>query len=252
MEITHKICTKCGVEKSINEFPKRKTAKDGLRGQCKICYNLIQRNRRSFNKEYYRQISAKNYKENKDKINEKLRQDRYINREKLSEQKKKSYQKHKEKVKAKQREYHQNNKDEIAIKARIYREKNKDTLLIKKREYYLNNKESINIKAKKYRDTESGKIAVKNAGVRRRLIKSKGDLTTSEIKVILGKTTKCYWCNKKLNKNIDNGYHIDHYVPLSKGGQHTKNNIVISCPTCNLRKNAKDPIDFANSIGKLL
>ena len=41
-------------------------------------------------------------------------------------------------------------------------------------------------------------------------------------------------------------------MPLSKGGEHTLTNLVVSCPTCNLQKNAKDPIEFANKLGRLL
>jgi 5-methylcytosine-specific restriction endonuclease McrA len=57
----------------------------------------------------------------------------------------------------------------------------------------------------------------------------------------------CYWCDKKCAKK----YHIDHYEPLAKGGRHQVGNLVIACPTCNLRKNAKDPLEFAASVGRL-
>ena len=62
-------------------------------------------------------------------------------------------------------------------------------------------------------------------------------------------TKLCPQCNTNLkNKKI----HLDHYIPLSKGGEHTLSNLVISCPHCNLSKNAKDPYIFANSIGRLI
>jgi len=62
----------------------------------------------------------------------------------------------------------------------------------------------------------------------------------SEIKV-------CHWCGVK----CESDYHIDHYFPLSKGGKHDISNLVISCPTCNVRKNAKDPYKFAQQRGRL-
>lgn len=34
-------------------------------------------------------------------------------------------------------------------------------------------------------------------------------------------------------------YHVDHIIPLSKGGTHTPENIQILCPTCNVKKWAK-------------
>src|SRR6266487_1797937 len=45
---------------------------------------------------------------------------------------------------------------------------------------------------------------------------------------------KCYYCKKKVGKT----YHVDHVIPLSKGGSNGPENIVIACPRCNLRKNA--------------
>ena len=51
---------------------------------------------------------------------------------------------------------------------------------------------------------------------------------------------------------VKDGYHVDHIVPLAKGGQHVASNIQILCPTFNVRKSAKDPIDFMQSRGFLL
>lgn len=58
----------------------------------------------------------------------------------------------------------------------------------------------------------------------------------------------CYWCGIKCG----DGFHVDHYVPLSKGGAHEIANLVIACPSCNIKKNAKDPLDFAKQVGRLL
>ena len=58
----------------------------------------------------------------------------------------------------------------------------------------------------------------------------------------------CYWCGSKCARK----FHVDHYHPLSKGGAHEVSNLVIACPSCNLRKSAKDPIAFAHEIGRLL
>jgi 5-methylcytosine-specific restriction endonuclease McrA len=58
----------------------------------------------------------------------------------------------------------------------------------------------------------------------------------------------CHWCGKRCCKS----FHIDHIQPLSKDGKHELRNLCIACPSCNLRKGDKDPIDFAQRIGKLL
>jgi 5-methylcytosine-specific restriction endonuclease McrA len=52
---------------------------------------------------------------------------------------------------------------------------------------------------------------------------------------------KCYWCLSPVGKT----YHVDHVVPLAKGGSNGPENIVIACPSCNVRKGAELPAEFA-------
>ena|ERR1039457_3045819 len=58
---------------------------------------------------------------------------------------------------------------------------------------------------------------------------------------------KCAICGKKLTNK-----HLDHIVPLSKGGAHEIKNFQYLCPRCNLRKHHADPIDFMQKLGFLL
>lgn len=57
----------------------------------------------------------------------------------------------------------------------------------------------------------------------------------------------CYWCGQCTRNKM---WHADHYVPLALGGPNCIENIVISCPTCNFKKGAQDPIGFAKKINK--
>jgi len=52
---------------------------------------------------------------------------------------------------------------------------------------------------------------------------------------------RCYWCSTKVGE----AYHVDHVIPLSKGGGNGPENLVIACPACNQKKHAKHPMDFA-------
>lgn len=51
---------------------------------------------------------------------------------------------------------------------------------------------------------------------------------------------RCWWCGNL----VDNTYHIDHLIPLSRGGSNAPENIVISCPACNLSKGSKLPQEW--------
>lgn len=50
----------------------------------------------------------------------------------------------------------------------------------------------------------------------------------------------CAYCHQPLVK-----YHIDHVVPLARGGVHLPENWCLSCPDCNYRKHARTPQEWA-------
>ena len=59
---------------------------------------------------------------------------------------------------------------------------------------------------------------------------------------------KCAVCKRKVGSD----YHIDHILPLAKGGTHEKHNIQILCPSCNVRKSDKDPVEYMQAKGMLI
>lgn len=56
---------------------------------------------------------------------------------------------------------------------------------------------------------------------------------TKEEWVELRKGTTCAWCGCLLHQAFT---HVDHVVPLCRGGQHTRDNLVLSCANCNMRR----------------
>ncbi len=50
---------------------------------------------------------------------------------------------------------------------------------------------------------------------------------------------KCFYCKKKLKQ-----HHVEHKIPISRGGTHSKDNICLSCPRCNLTKHTQTAEEF--------
>lgn len=48
----------------------------------------------------------------------------------------------------------------------------------------------------------------------------------------------CYLCNSPVDQN---NWHMDHVVPLSRGGDHAFDNCAVTHPVCNLKKGTKTP-----------
>ena len=73
-----------------------------------------------------------------------------------------------------------------------------------------------------------------------------GTHTAADIKMLfIAQSGRCVYCEAR----IADGYHADHIMPLARGGSNDKSNIQLLCPTCNRRKSAKHPLDFARSMG---
>jgi 5-methylcytosine-specific restriction endonuclease McrA len=100
---------------------------------------------------------------------------------------------------------------------------------------------------------EQAKAIAKKGKAKRRATEynAPGSHTAADIRLqIAAQTDKrgclhCWWCGCK----IEGSYHLDHKHPLAKGGSNGADNLVISCPVCNLSKNSKTPAEWA---GRLL
>lgn len=51
---------------------------------------------------------------------------------------------------------------------------------------------------------------------------------------------------------VKNAMHIDHIVPISKGGTNWPRNLQLLCASCNAKKWALDPIEYAKRKGRLI
>lgn len=55
----------------------------------------------------------------------------------------------------------------------------------------------------------------------------------------------CNYCACELSFKDRRAWHIDHVIPLARGGMHEIGNLVIACASCNLRKHDRTPDEWA-------
>ena len=233
--IVYKKCSKCKEVKPIEEFHNDKTRADGHRNWCRIC---AVKHRRQYYKDNKDAI-AQYYEDNKEAIAKYGRQYRKDNKDIVAERNK---------------QYYEGNKDTIAEKHKQYYEGNKDTIAERKKQYYEGNKDTIAEKHKRYYKTFLGRKAIKAGSQNRRARKKKaeGKITKTVVLQVeennrqeYGKLA-CVYCGAA----VSDDYHLDHRVPLARGGDNTIENLAIACPTCNLRKHTKTDEEFLEELQK--
>lgn len=104
------------------------------------------------------------------------------------------------------------------------------------------NKDRKDENSRRYRETDKGKTSRRFNVQRRRTRKlaAGGTFTAADIEAIrVAQDNRCYLCHKKLKT-----YHIDHFIPIAKGGTDDPGNLRLACPHCNQSKGAKHPFEL--------
>lgn len=134
------------------------------------------------------------------------------------------------------KEYNQINKDVLYEQKKEYRTVNKTAHLKRQNNWYEKNKEDVKERVALYKKEYPEQYRMY---ANRRAASKKTDIieifTHQDIINVYG--DKCFYCGGLFE-------HIDHYMPLSRGGSHTLENVRPSCEHCNLTKSNKLPEDF--------
>lgn len=223
-----KTCTLCKIEKSLIDYPPRKSTKDGLHFWCRPCFTAKK---------------SQDYQQNREKRLAQMAEYRKANPEKVAAAKKAAYAKKPEhyKAKAKERyaadpvgaaaktkEWNAKNEEHVRARSAAYRARNRSTLNAKQLDYYKANKEKVIAYQGRYisEKYKTDPLFAVRMVCRRRLLfalTKHGYKKSSKTETILG----CSFV--ELIKHIESkflpdmtwdnrgmfGWHIDHVVPLS-------------------------------------
>ena len=90
---------------------------------------------------------------------------------------------------------------------------------------------------------EKGRVYVENR--RARLLKAEGQYTSRDVERLRWfQDDCCYYCSQKLDYNTPKQVHVEHMIPLFRGGSNRPNNLCLSCKQCNDRKGKKTHDEF--------
>ena len=168
---------------------------------------------------------------------------------------------HREKKRRYDAEYRKRNKDILREKKKRYRHENIEKNRKWQRSYYWRHRAEILKKKERYREIHreerrkksriydrehAPEHNVRTAERRARQKQSEVELTPeekAEIKALYKRAkeaprVRCYLCGRLIPKGHR---HVDHIVPLAKGGKHVPSNLAIVCDRCNMHKHTKLP-----------
>lgn len=199
--LTTKYCPKCQQTLDLDMFGPNKYRKDGLQSYCTPC-----------RKGYYHEEKAKDPTKH------------YLRSKKWRET-------NKEYKAQKDREWAEKNREKTREYKRRWKENHKEQNRQINKEYCLKNKEIRSIKNREWRKNNPEKHRLKEA--RRRARKRQNgifEVSDKEVKRMLQKP--CFYCGGKSE-------HIEHIIPIARGGAHSIGNLVQSCGDCNWSKNSR-------------
>ncbi|HEY5576216.1 MAG TPA: HNH endonuclease [Clostridiaceae bacterium] len=219
-----KVCSECGIEKPVEMFGKLKSEKDGLAKKCKICKT-----------KQYKQW----YEANRESVNERMKLWREENKEHVAEYNKqygtKWYEENKERSASQQKQYREANKEHKSERMKLWRQENKEKLSEYMNQYYEQNKIKLRELGKQYQKNNPEiyrKIRQTRRARKNQLFASLTIEQWEKIKIHFN--NKCAYCGK------EHPLEQEHFIPLSKHGEYTHNNIIPACRSCNSSKGVKD------------
>lgn len=170
-------------------------------------------------------------------------------RERKRKRDREHYQRNKERIKSRVLQWQRSNPEAHRKNNQRYRENNRDHVNARKatarakpartakdREWVNRNRDKVRTYKKRY---EKRNPHVRRAVKANRRARCGGRLPGDVVQRLMdSQGGRCVACDAHLK---DTGHHLDHIVPLVRGGTNTKDNVQLLCPPCNWSKGARTP-----------
>ena len=197
--------------------------------------------KKAYNKQYHldnkdraKRYSKQYHIDNKEKTAAYQKQYRIDNKDKAKRYSKQYHIDNKEKHNAKCIQYVIDNKEEIKQYMKQYYAENKEEIKQYSRQWYKDNKEHKKQYDKQYREDNRASFCLSRAKYKSSKLDQTPELNDNDELVI----KLLYGVSIQWNERYGSGsYHVDHIIPLSKGGLHEPYNLQVVPATENLQKN---------------
>lgn len=222
-----KRCSVC--KKERDDFSPDKRAKDGLQSACRECSRKRQAEKRAADIDADRAKRRDYYARNREAVLRRNSAWRAENRDAVCAEKRKYYQRVKDTP-----EYRAYVAQQQAVNADRKREYDKEYIkrnrprIMARRHVWLNRNRALR------------RAILQKYDTKRRTQEAAGASSRAVATWLSAQPKVCVYCGV----DCADKFHVDHFMPLARGGKHEIANLRVACPTCNLRKNAKLPFDW--------
>lgn len=242
-----KTCTKCGVEKpATTEFwQRRKAGRGGLSAHCKVCDQNAE--------QVYRESQVPpSLRRRREEIADRKRRGVWVCSVCHEEKPLAEFNRCNGQVKwckdcnrAKARRYYEEHREHCCATVRDYAKRNPEKVRGHHRRGYERNREAFRDRACRWFAEHPEQRRAYTRNRRARIKGLEGSHTGADVLAQYERQHgRCFWCGVK----VGDEYHADHVVPVSLGGSNGPENIVVSCPHCNVSKHNKHPMEWAGCL----
>lgn len=161
-----------------------------------------------------------------------------LKKELIAAQHKEYYETHKEETLAACKKWREENQEKIKINRKAYNRNNPEKVKAQKKKYFNDNRDRLLSLLKKWNKENPDKKAGREQRRRARKINATVEYFT-QLEIYERDKWVCQLCKKKVDKKLKYPDHfspsLDHIIPLSNGGDHSKANTQLTHLICNIR-----------------
>jgi len=148
------------------------------------------------------------------------------------------YSKNRDKVAAYDSARYEIKKDYYSEQSKRYHAANKDEINARRKRWESENKDYLKEYGIAYNKTPAGKARAANGRHKRRAKMKGSGIPSAVIVQMMDDSSECPYC-KSCYDSGRKKKSLDHKIPISKGGEHVLENLLICCLSCNHKKRTR-------------